>query len=465
MAELRLQVEGISCGNCVKAVEAALLSVEGVAAATVGLDGASLVTLSAGCEADELQATVVAAVEGAGKAATVTSTVQPNPSAVGTPRPEAAAPVLELVEPEPAVLQLIDPDDDDDDEDDGAGVGFAKAPAKRTSLVDVGVDGSTPKEVRVIGESLDGGCGAPAVQIELPLSAATEELDDMAPEHSDMFTNLLDGGGGPQPNARGARRDETPGGVTVGDRFAAEMAFDKFCETQFGVNVMGPVAQHLSAWLTLPLGYQSAARRYAILEVMEKILDGAGSTAFSSALRRHGLVALEAVEGFHYAAEQTAERQGSDEALGILAAEHEKIRYSAYCIQLRVTGVRQRKLLINTEQWRLPTMPPAAGNLEAAGAAAGASAGAGAGAGDLTLEWEWREVSDAQHHVDVTVLFITPGMNPGDEITLQKTAHLTSGAGRYCSATEGEIVLMFSNEFSWVTNKEVELSFRRRGVD
>ena len=26
----------------------------------------------------------------------------------------------------------------------------------------------------------------------------------------------------------------------------------------------------------------------------------------------------------------------------------------------------------------------------------------------------------------------------------------------------GEVVLMFSNEFSWVTNKEVELSYRRR---
>ena len=26
----------------------------------------------------------------------------------------------------------------------------------------------------------------------------------------------------------------------------------------------------------------------------------------------------------------------------------------------------------------------------------------------------------------------------------------------------GEVVLMFSNEFSWVTNKEIELSYRRR---
>ena len=196
MAELRLHVAGISCGNCVNAVETALRDVEGVASATVGLDGASIVTLSAGCEAAERQADVVATVEAAGKAATVTSTVQPNPSAVSTPR-QAAPPVLELVEPEP-VLQLVDPDEDED-EDDGAGVGFAKqAPAKRASAVDVGVDGSTPKEVRVIGEGISGGGGGggPALDIEEHVGGRRDDVSRVAHRRDVRVVVAIPGGQG-----------------------------------------------------------------------------------------------------------------------------------------------------------------------------------------------------------------------------------------------------------------------------
>ena len=92
---------------------------------------------------------------------------------------------------------------------------------------------------------------------------------------------------------------------------------------------MGPIAQHLSAWLVLPLGYQSASRRFEILKLMERILDGTGAKSFGSALRRYGLVALEAIEGFHLSAEKTAERQGSDSALGVSAAEHEVCCYAS----------------------------------------------------------------------------------------------------------------------------------------
>ena len=49
----------------------------------------------------------------------------------------------------------------------------------------------------------------------------------------------------------------------------------------------------------------------------------------------------------------------------------------------------------------------------------------------MEMEWEWREVGG--HHVDLTVIFATPGMAPGEEIILQPTAHLRAGAGRYCT--------------------------------
>ena len=50
------------------------------------------------------------------------------------------------------------------------------------------------------------------------------------------------------------------------------------------------------------------------------------------------------------------------------------------------------------------------------------------------MEWEWREVDG--HHVDLTVIFATPGMAPGEEIILQPTAHLRAGAGRYCTCVQ-----------------------------
>ena len=302
--ELRLQVDGISCGNCVNAVETAVQGVDGVVEASVQLDGTATVRVTS----DDITELVVAAVEGAGKSVAIM-----NPAAA--PAPAVGAPGLELVLPEPDPEPEPEPvlvlGDEDEDEDDGAGVGFG---TRKGSLVNVGVDGSTPKEVRVFGG--EAGAGAHAESLGL---AATDELDDMAPEHAQMFHALLE----PATDAN------------AGPRFAAELAFDKFCETQFGVGVMGPVAQHLAAWVTLPLGYQSALRRYAILELMEKILDGAGSKAFASALRRHALVALEAVQGFHSSAEKVAERQGSDSALGIDAADHE-VRVLRECAQAGV---------------------------------------------------------------------------------------------------------------------------------
>ena len=178
-------------------------------------------------------------------------------------------------------------------------------PKRDTCLVNVGVEGSTPKEVRVFGDA-----AADEPQVALP---GEDDLDDLDPQHAQMFHALL----------------EVATDANAGPRFAAELAFDQFCQAQFGVGVMGPIAQHMAAWLVLPLGYQSASRRFAILRLMEQILDGAGAKAFSSALRRHALVALEAIEGFHHTAEQTAERQGSDSALGVSAVDHE-VRTHAY---------------------------------------------------------------------------------------------------------------------------------------
>ena len=278
-AALQLQVGGISCGNCVAAVERALLSVDGVVAASVQLDGAGTVRLALASDSSmpELRAAVVAAVEDAGKSCTVVAAPAP---------PVLGAQGLELIlpEPEPEPEPL---------EDDGAGVGL---PKRKDSLVDVGVEGSTPKEVREFGD---------AAANETLLDE--EELDDLDPQHAQMFYTLL----------------EVATDANEGPRFAAELAFDQFCQTQFGVGVMGPIAQHMVSWLMMPLGYQSATRRFEILQLMERILDGAGAKAFSAALRRHALVALEALEGFHRSAEQTAERQGSDSALGVAAAEHE----------------------------------------------------------------------------------------------------------------------------------------------
>ncbi len=291
---LELQVGGISCGNCVRAVETALLSVDGVAEAAVQLDGAAMVRFADGfTDAEAMQRAVVAAVEDAGKSCSV---VAPAPSVLAAPGLE-----LTLLEPEPEPeLELLSADED---ADDGAGVGL---PKRGTSLVDVGVEGSTPKEIRVFG-----GAAEDEQQVALP---GEDDLDDLDPQHAQMFHALL----------------EVATDANAGPRFAAEVAFDRFCEAQFGVGVMGPIAQHMAAWLVLPLGYQSASRRFEILKLMERILDGAGAKAFGSALRRHALVALEAIEGFHHSAEQTAERQGSDSALGVPAADHQVCRYARH---------------------------------------------------------------------------------------------------------------------------------------
>lgn len=201
---------------------------------------------------------------------------------------------LTLPEPEPEPEPESEPKALSADEDDGAGVGL---PKRDTSMVDVGIEGSTPKEVRVF-------TAVDEPQVALP---GEDDLEDLDPQHAQMFQALLD----------------VATDANAGPRFAAELAFDQFCQTQFGVGVLGPIAQNMAAWLVLPLDRQSASRRFEILKLMEQILDGAGAKAFSSALRRHALVALEAIEGFHHTAEQTAERQGSDTALGIPAVDHE----------------------------------------------------------------------------------------------------------------------------------------------
>lgn len=245
-------------------------------------------TLSSDVCVLDRQPAVIAAVEDAGKSCAVLVPAPPVKEAQG----------LELVLPEPEP----EPEPVASDADDGAGVGLIK---RQPSQVNVGVEGSTPKEVRVIGD--EGPNDAPALPMD-------DELDDMDPQHAHMFHALLEGA--TNENA--------------GPRFAAELAFDQFCETQFGVGVMGPIAQQLAAWVLVPLGQQSASRRFDILKLMERILDGGGAKAFSSAMRRHGLVALEALEGFHLAAKKTAERQGSDSALDVAAADHEVCRTAAY---------------------------------------------------------------------------------------------------------------------------------------
>jgi copper chaperone CopZ len=71
-AELRLQVGGIHCGNCVNAVETALLSVEGVVEASVQLHGAATVRVTSDDSATAER--VIAAVEGTGKSVAIVNT-------------------------------------------------------------------------------------------------------------------------------------------------------------------------------------------------------------------------------------------------------------------------------------------------------------------------------------------------------------------------------------------------------
>ena len=78
--ELRLQVDGISCGNCVNAVETAVLGVVGVVEASVQLDGTATVRVTS----DDITELVVAAVEGAGKSVAIM-----NPAAAPAPAVEA----------------------------------------------------------------------------------------------------------------------------------------------------------------------------------------------------------------------------------------------------------------------------------------------------------------------------------------------------------------------------------------
>ena len=65
--------------------------------------------------------------------------------------------------------------------DDGAGVGFIK---RQTSQVNVGVEGWTPKEVRIYGDVA--ASEAPAVAL------GDDELEDLDPQHAHAVHTLLD---------------------------------------------------------------------------------------------------------------------------------------------------------------------------------------------------------------------------------------------------------------------------------
>ena len=295
--DIRLQVGGISCGGCVKSVEGALLALDGVSSAKVELDGSAKVRV-AGAEASEL----VAAVEARGKSCRISSVLPAAPDLGGVG--------LELEH------------DGSDEDDDGAGVGFESG-GRRGSMVDVGEDGATPKEVREFGntpttsaervgsveastaervlelksgqlkdilrsleldakgstaslkERLLSAAAAsatvaaavarhPHVATASPAAAAAGEggeLVEMAAEHTAMFDCLV--GGLRAPREVGSE-----------ERAAAEDAFEAFCAAKFGVGVTGPVAMNLCACLgPLPPPSMSAQAR-ALVGSLHRRSDG-----------------------------------------------------------------------------------------------------------------------------------------------------------------------------------------------
>ena len=414
--DIRLQVGGISCGGCVKSVEGALLALDGVSSAKVELGGSAKVR-AAGAEASEL----VAAVEALGKSCRISSVLPAAPDLGGVG--------LEL--------------EGSDEDDDGAGVGFESG-GRRGSMVDVGEDGATPKEVREFGNTptasaervgsveastaervlelksgqlkdilrsleLDAkGSTASLKERLLSAAAASATVADAVARHPHVATAspaaAAEGEGG-EPVEMAAEHTamfdclvgglRAPREVGSEERAAAEDAFEAFCAAKFGVGVTGPVAMNLCACLgplpppsmsaqarpltecvsraaVQPLDREElrgARRRASVLTLMERMLDSDGcATAFASALRRHALPTLQAIEAHHAQALQEAgggsvsvaadghhEAAGEGAVAAALSVEHERVRYSAYVVRLRASGSRHRKYFEYTTQWRLGT--------------------------------------------------------------------------------------------------------------
>lgn len=72
------------------------------------------------------------------------------------------------------------------------------------------------------------------------------------------------------------------------------------------------------------------------------------------------------------------------------------------------------------------------------------------------VAWVWREKLD--HTVDFTVVFVEPHMTAGEEVTVVDTKRTRKNSGSVVAESAGEVVFMYSNEFSWLNNKIVAMA-------
>ena len=83
------------------------------------------------------------------------------------------------------------------------------------------------------------------------------------------------------------------------------------------------------------------------------------------------------------------------------------------------------------------------------------------------IGWNFRETTG--HRIDFSVFFVRVGMGPGDEVKVSPLSRCGAHAGTYIAKGEGELVLMFDNQFSWWTEKVVNFEVTRlrgdSGVD
>jgi hypothetical protein len=75
-------------------------------------------------------------------------------------------------------------------------------------------------------------------------------------------------------------------------------------------------------------------------------------------------------------------------------------------------------------------------------------------------EWNWRELSE--HSVDAAVVFVREGARRGDEVDVRAWLRRKMDAQSFTATEAGELVFMFDNTASWITDKRINLEIKKR---